>query len=1282
MRRGSFTGTIPVSNHVPPRVGSVGRLSSTSSIVNTRASAGRTSQQEGKAVPPLRKQRSALATQPGPPGPRLRLLIWFSQFYLNHKRPLGFILAPPLLDPRSNEKLAWDALVMVVVLYSAVIVPVQMGFPEIQLGVTARAIAISSDVLFFLDVVHNFFVGYYADDDENMVRDRRLIAKRYVASWFLPDVLAFLPLDYFLTTTAEIGSAYQGSVSSSNAQVLSLRLARLVRLLRITKLTRLIKLRHFAAKVEDAFDLDAVLARLTRLIGQVLLVTHIFSCFWHLIGFTTEDEGITWMIEAGVRDRSVSERYVYSFYWVVATVCGVGYGDIHATNKAERLFAMGVSVVGASGYGLIIGSLTKILENWHRETTSRARKLSMIQAFVRKKRLPRLLKVRLMRYFRHYIAKTSAFDERELLCEFSLSLRGEILHETYRNTFFRIPAFKRLSTQFVLDMAMFIKPLIVVKGDVLAREGCVGTEMFILNTGLVEVRRTSLENTDWVVVLEVLTARGVFGEASLLQYAPHANSYTAKATSDLFTLPKEDFDRLIEEFPDAERALFDYHQERSAMYDLVFEQTLARYRVYIASQNSDPVSGLAGLENMYPTLTVLLDGALKSYRSLPLPVLQALDLQLSMGVSVFNSSTEKVNMIWLLSQDSKSNDDAKSSHATSVWQHMKWQILTPINPFHWSKLAWDVFNSTLLVYCAIAVPYEAAFFGEDGETLSAGMDILVEIAFIIDIVVNLRTAVVVDLPGEGHTAVLERRTKWRVYLRGWFWLDFLSALPIPVIVAVSDESIRTVGGSGSWALTLVRLLKLARVVKFIHTLQREESSTALGATISSHHTVARVVRLVFRVSFIAHVLACGYFMVARISRSADGGAGVRSYFSPEQNSKGEMYVYFLYWATTTMTTVGYGDTPPHTVAEVAYVSCGVLVGASTFTYVVGTLSSVVEELNEASDTSRTRMDHLKAYLRERKISQPLAERLRRYYEYYLLQGDDEHEETILAALSDELRSQLVLHLNRDVVSKISFFATQDDACVSYLMGILDPEFCTPGEYVFKEGQVGRHMYFLVKGAAEVVFKAGTSEDQVVATLLEGSYFGEIAMLTRSKRAASIRAKTYMSLFVLSLHGLDRMSLHYPEMAHNIIQEFRNKITHIKQTSVKQLGSLVQEDIKQARERSGLLAASPLGGPGELNDGGSGADSELRDTLGEFESILSRMVGIYGGGDRGKRKALACVMQYLHKYEFSIDDFLLAAEELNYGSVQPAATKITGYSTSTSAVLNSLQIRMRRRSSFS
>ncbi|KAJ0388579.1 hypothetical protein P43SY_011527 [Pythium insidiosum] len=87
---------------------------------------------------------------------------------------------------------------------------------------------------------------------------------------------------------------------------------------------------------------------------------------------------------------------------------------------------------------------------------------------------------------------------------------------------------------------------------------------------------------------------------------------------------------------------------------------------------------------------------------------------------------------------------------------------------------------------------------------------------------------------------------------------------------------------------------------------------------------------------------------------------------------------------TTMTTVGYGDTPPGNTLEVAYVAVGVLIGASTFTYVIGTLSSIVDEMHATSDQRRERMDRLKAYLKERNLSKPLAARLRRYYESFCI----------------------------------------------------------------------------------------------------------------------------------------------------------------------------------------------------------------------------------------------------------------------------------------------------------
>jgi CRP-like cAMP-binding protein len=50
----------------------------------------------------------------------------------------------------------------------------------------------------------------------------------------------------------------------------------------------------------------------------------------------------------------------------------------------------------------------------------------------------------------------------------------------------------------------------------------------------------------------------------------------------------------------------------------------------------------------------------------------------------------------------------------------------------------------------------------------------------------------------------------------------------------------------------------------------------------------------------------------------------------------------------------------------------------------------------------------------------------------------------------------------------------------------------------------------------------------VSTLGEGAFFGEIAVLFESKRTASIRAKSYCDIFVLSKAALDKTLKTFPE----------------------------------------------------------------------------------------------------------------------------------------------------------
>jgi putative ABC transport system ATP-binding protein len=69
----------------------------------------------------------------------------------------------------------------------------------------------------------------------------------------------------------------------------------------------------------------------------------------------------------------------------------------------------------------------------------------------------------------------------------------------------------------------------------------------------------------------------------------------------------------------------------------------------------------------------------------------------------------------------------------------------------------------------------------------------------------------------------------------------------------------------------------------------------------------------------------------------------------------------------------------------------------------------------------------------------------------------------------------------------------------------------PGELVIRQGDPGDKFYLIRSGEAEVLVRDAGGADAVVATLDEGKFFGEKALMTGEPRSATVRAKTQMEL---------------------------------------------------------------------------------------------------------------------------------------------------------------------------
>ena len=104
-----------------------------------------------------------------------------------------------------------------------------------------------------------------------------------------------------------------------------------------------------------------------------------------------------------------------------------------------------------------------------------------------------------------------------------------------------------------------------------------------------------------------------------------------------------------------------------------------------------------------------------------------------------------------------------------------------------------------------------------------------------------------------------------------------------------------------------------------------------------------------------------------------------------------------------------------------------------------------------------------------------------------------------------------------ILKKISFFSGLADADLESIGKTIQLEYYPADHVLFKEGVPGDKMYIIKRGSVQVV-----RGNTILAVLKEGSFFGEMALVSDEPRNATI--KTVTDLEVLTLGKSDFQAL--------------------------------------------------------------------------------------------------------------------------------------------------------------
>ena len=116
-----------------------------------------------------------------------------------------------------------------------------------------------------------------------------------------------------------------------------------------------------------------------------------------------------------------------------------------------------------------------------------------------------------------------------------------------------------------------------------------------------------------------------------------------------------------------------------------------------------------------------------------------------------------------------------------------------------------------------------------------------------------------------------------------------------------------------------------------------------------------------------------------------------------------------------------------------------------------------------------------------------------------------------------------------------------------------------GEYLFVEGDKGNFMGFVVQGLLEVVKKSETGQSIVIARLTKGNSIGEMALIDKSPRSATVIAKQPTTMVTLTDKGFDLLTERSPILGVKVIQKIARLLSLYMRRTSSRLADLMQSD---------------------------------------------------------------------------------------------------------------------------
>lgn len=462
-----------------------------------------------------------------------------------------------LLDPHSSEMYRWDMFIAVLLIYTAIVAPIEVVFSKDLKFNALFYLNRFVDIGFVIDLLIQFRLSYFSSKTGKWVVDTKEIAYHYMRGWFVLDVLATTPWDLISFGIEKmLESSSPAGAEKDDSSLGTLKLLRLLKILKLAKLLRLLKSMRIFDNIIEQVGMPYNVKSLLKYLAIMLVLVHLVACFWVftrefvqnpeciLSEDSTNSTHISRMLKGGgdaiktdasLNDCSWLDRlrsefgdvsdvdvYMIALEFAFSVMC-MGYGTVSPSNNTEWAYCVFCLLFAGSVYAYMVGAICACVQNEDPGVTEFKTNRDMLHKLCRFYGIDAEIRHSALDFYNFCKPVVLAEHQMESLKFLPENMRMFITFGMYGewitkvDFFFTSEASDKEQRMFLMQISSKIDAEALPPREIVYDAGDPIERMFIVNVGIFQCMAGGV--THWAQRLQIYSAGEYFGEEIVLQHA-------------------------------------------------------------------------------------------------------------------------------------------------------------------------------------------------------------------------------------------------------------------------------------------------------------------------------------------------------------------------------------------------------------------------------------------------------------------------------------------------------------------------------------------------------------------------------------------------------------------------------------------------------------------------------------------------------------------------------------------------------------------------------------------